>query len=567
MKHRLAPWILFIVVLSFYLYTLQPSLGWGDSARLQGEAITGVSLVPQEILKDEKTVDPWPFPRLGIGAWDHPLWIILAHTIAHGFPTLDRLWLVNLVSAVFGAAAITLLFQLVLAHTDSLPAALLAAGSLAVSHTFWFHAVVAEVYTLFAFLLLAGIYLHDFYERSHWRPALAGCLLALGLGMSNHLLTALAFPAFLLYSWWAKRVPRKITLPTWQILAGGLAFLAGFSIFLFQFARLLRSIPAPRLLRQALGISYISPLLTTLTLPVLVKSLFFFLMYLGLQFGPLVLLGLLGFVVGRRPFPYLWAKSAAFYAVFALFGVIYRVDDQFAFLLPSYLFWSLATGMGIAHLLSTIRTPLRRGIVAALAALVLLMPLFYHYLPGLLRQACFSEETFGIPIVGSTRQDGLAYYVDPSKRGSREAYLFGRQTMSDLPPGAVVIAPSAIDADVFFVLRYFSEVEGLRPDVNIIGWPLSNPYAMDKQAVAARIELELIHHRSVYLASLNSRFIDAEKLEAHYCIVPQAYLYRVYPNDPQMPGITRPGCIEIRSHFESVNVGYNLNLSTTTKVI
>ncbi len=531
LKQKLVPWMLFIVVLSFYLYTLQPSLGWGDSARLQGEAITGVSLVTQEILQDEEIVDRWPYPRLGIAAWDHPLWIILTHTLVHGFPALDRLWLINLVSAVFGAAAITLLFQLVLAHTGSLPASLLAAGSLAVSHTFWFHAVVAEVYTLFAFLLLAGIYLHDSYERSRWGPALAGCLLALGLGMSNHLLTALAFPAFLVYRLATRHTCREIAPPAGHILAGGFAFLAGFWIYLFQFARLLSrrgSIPGPRLLRQALGISFFSPILTTLSLSALVKSILFFLMYLGLQFGPLVLIGVAGFVVGRRSYPSLWAKSVAFYVLFAAFGITYRVDDQFAFLLPSYLFWSLAAGIGIAHFLSAPRPWLRRGIIAIFGTMILLMPLIYHYLPGVLRHAGYTEEAFDIPTVGSTRQDGLAYYVNPDKRGSTEPYRFGEYTMARLPQGAVVIAPSAIESDEFFVLRYFLEVEGQRPDVILIGWPLSNPGGIDKTVVTAQIEADILHH-PVYLASLNHRYIDENALFAQYVITPEANLYRVLP--------------------------------------
>jgi hypothetical protein len=143
-------WVVLALALAFYIHTLQPSLAWGDGTRLQREAVTGESFILAEMVEADFAPDPFPFARLGVAAWDHPLYVILAHTLVRAMPGIHDLWLVNLVSAVFAAGAVALVYAWVLRHTGSTAAACVAAGSLAVSHTFWFHAVTPEVYSLLA---------------------------------------------------------------------------------------------------------------------------------------------------------------------------------------------------------------------------------------------------------------------------------------------------------------------------------------------------------------------------------------------------------------------------------
>ncbi|HEC22737.1 MAG TPA: hypothetical protein ENI95_07455, partial [Chloroflexi bacterium] len=73
--------ILFALVLGFYLYTLQPSLSWGDGTRLQREVITGESFILAELVDVQFAPDPFPFAKLGVAAWDHPLYVILGHSL------------------------------------------------------------------------------------------------------------------------------------------------------------------------------------------------------------------------------------------------------------------------------------------------------------------------------------------------------------------------------------------------------------------------------------------------------------------------------------------------------
>jgi len=226
----------------------------------------------------------------------------------------------------------------------------------------------------------------------------------------------------------------------------------------------------------------------------------------------------------------LWNKAAAFYLVYLAFGLIYGVSDQFAFFLGAHLFWSVAIGMGIAQLQTAVWPDRRRLLTAALALPILVMPLFYETAPELLRAVGINEAVFGVPQVGSGVRDGLAYYVNPNKRGDIDAYLFGVQTLSKLPPDAVVLAEWYTDTDEYFVLRYFSAVEGLRPDVKLVTWTTEDPFTFDSD-LAVQFVADKLPHRPVYLASLSEAFYDAPTLLAEYCIVTEHNLYRVYPRN------------------------------------
>src|SRR5690242_4314119 len=120
-------WLVFLLALAFYTYTLQPSLAWGDGTRLQREAVTGESFILAEMVEPAITPDPFPFNRLGVAAWDHPLYVMIAHTLVVLLPFIARLWLVNFVSALCGAGAVALVYVLIATQTGSRAAGVVAA--------------------------------------------------------------------------------------------------------------------------------------------------------------------------------------------------------------------------------------------------------------------------------------------------------------------------------------------------------------------------------------------------------------------------------------------------------
>jgi hypothetical protein len=537
----LVPALTFLLVLGFYFYTLQPSLAWGDGLKVQIETITGKSFI-QSVLPDSLFADdPFPFAQVGAAAWDHPLYVILGHSLVQLAPNLHTPWLVNTLSAVFGAATIAVLFLLCYAHTESSAASFLAALSVAVSHTFWFHSVTAEVYTLYAFLLLLSLYLFDRFEKTGRFRTLAGSAFVLGLGVSNHLMTVLAIPAFLVYFWLTKGTGTRKRISPGKIFLLGLAFLAGLSPYLIQFARMLRVIGFSDAIGPVVGSVFLQDLLGV-TPGGFLNSLLLYLVLLAYQFNPVgLLIGIYGFLQARRAPGSLWPKLLVLYLVYTIFGIFYRVSDQFAFFLISHVFFGLSIGLGLHNLISTYSPQTRKGYYAGFGLLTLTMPLLYSQLPAVAQNIGVTDQSLGIPQVGTSSRQGLAYYLNPNKRMDTEAYRFGQEFFLQAPQNALIIAEWYIDTDEFFVLQYFSTVEALRPDIDIAGWPLEDPFSFDADR-AVRLVEENITYRPVYLASLNQTFYNASFLTSKYCIVPELNFYRVYPRGSNAVNVQPDAC-------------------------
>lgn len=147
-----------------YGLTLCRTVYWYDSAELVTAAVTlGITHPP-----------------------GYPLYTLLAHGLT--WLPIEPALAVNLMSAVFGAAAVALVFAVGRQLGLERPAAALGAAVLGTGRVFWSNAVVAEVYTpavaaaaLVLLLLLRGADEHRF-ELSLLGAWLAG--LSLGLHMS-----------------------------------------------------------------------------------------------------------------------------------------------------------------------------------------------------------------------------------------------------------------------------------------------------------------------------------------------------------------------------------------------
>ncbi len=525
---KIAALLVFILTISFYIYTLLPSLAWGDGTKLQSEAVSGESFVIAEMPPDQFSPDPFIFSKVGVAAWDHPLYIILGHTLVKTLPFVDSLWLVNLVSAIFGAASVAIVFLLSYRYTASFLAACYASLSLAVSHTFWWHSSTPEVYTLFVFMLAVSFYFHDTFERTNKNSFLMYSAFFLGLAASTHVLAVLVLPSLVLYFTFSRSY-RNFRLSEWKrLVLPAFGFVAGFSIYLIQFIRMSRNFPLDQIMGPVMGSTFLSQL-GTFSPILLGESLLSYLFFLIVQFGPVgLILGGLGVQRVFRDNDLSLRKIVAFFIVFALFGIFYRVTDQFTFFITSYVFWVMLMGIGSLYAWNLIPDKRRVLLPVVLGALLIATPFFYNALPGLAEGFGLKDDTIGIPKVGVGVRDGLAYYITPYKRGDTSAYDFGYQTVSSLAPNSVVIAEWYTDTDEYFIFRYFTEITKVRSDVTVLGWPTQDPFYFDSQLALNAIK-DSFPNRPVYLASLSDRFYVASELIKDYCIVPENNLYRLYP--------------------------------------
>jgi hypothetical protein len=522
LKTKLLPWLVFILSAAFYIFTLSPSMAWGDGVRLQSEAVSGESVILAEMTAEEFSADPFIFSKVGVTAWDHPLYIVIGHLLVKAFPSLNSIWLVNIISAVFGAASVALVFRLCYRYTGSLIASGYAAFALAVSHTFWWHSSTPEVYTLFIFLLLVSYLFFDLFEGNKKIPHLFLAAFFLGLSASNHILAFLAIPALGLYFLFDGKIRSLPGFDRRKLFPALFGFPIGFSLYIVQFIRIKRNFPLDEIVGPVIGSTFLSGL--SLSPLVLAESILKYLFFLLLQFGvPGVFLGCMGMRKGVDS-----KKIFSFFIVFMLFGVFYRVSDQFAFFLTSYVFFAIMMGFGMNYLLNILDEKPRFALNSILFLAIVLTPPFYHTLPSLADKLGVDDTSLDIPKVGVGVRNGLAYYIDPNKRGDYAAYDFGMQTLNSLPPGAIVIAEWYTDTDEYFILRYFTKVQGLRSDLTILGWMTTAPASFDSKLVLDVVENGFPKH-PIYLASLSERFYASSVLIERYCIVPENNLYRVYP--------------------------------------
>lgn len=527
---KLIALLVFVLTAIFYIYTLLPSLAWGDGTKLQSEAISGESFVLAELPPGEYTPDPFIFSKVGVAAWDHPLYIVGGHLLVKAFPFVDSLWLVNLVSAIFGAASVLLVFLLSYRFTESLLAACYASFSLAVSHTFWWHSSTPEVYTLFIFLLLMSFFLFDQYERSSRNIPLFLSAVFLGLAASTHVLAFLILPALGLYYLFSGRLRsfrisnlKKLVMPI-------IAFLAGFSLYTLQFIRMSANFPFTEIMGPVVGSTFLNQL-GSLSPLLLGQSILTYLFFLLVQFGPIgLILGGCGIRKISQNNDFKLRKIIFSFIVFALFGIFYRVTDQFTFFITSYIFWAMLMGIGSDYAFSLLPEKRRFLFPVILGVLLLATPFFYTVLPRLSDRYGLNDATIGIPKIGTGVRNGLAYYMNPYKRSDTSAYDFGEGTLSSLPTNSVILAEWYTDTDEYFILRYFTKIKKFRSDVIVIGWANQDPFYFDSQLTLDVIEDTFPEH-PVYLASLSDKFYAASKLIEMYCITPENNLYRLYPEE------------------------------------
>ena len=184
-----------VIALGVYIYTLAPSVTMEDS----GELITAAAQFGV------------PHPP------GYPLWTMSGWTLTQLLPVGSYAWRINLLSALFGAAASGVLAMLASGSGRWLLASVfpkleadwvgrltfyggITAGlALAFSESMWSQSVIAEVYTLNALFLVCVLYcLFRWAVEPERVPWLLAAVLAYCLGMTNHHTLMLMLPAFVL---------------------------------------------------------------------------------------------------------------------------------------------------------------------------------------------------------------------------------------------------------------------------------------------------------------------------------------------------------------------------------
>jgi len=484
LARRAAAWqiiTVWLVAQALYLSTLAPTLLWGDDAKFQRQAYA----------RDLEIVY----------AGDHPLWVLVAHPFAH-LHIGDAAFRTNLFTSLWAAAAVALVFASLRSLAGSAWAAMGGAGSLAVSHTFWTHAVRTEVYSM-ALALLAAALCALTRPRLSRRILALGALLA-GLAVDTHFMMWIAVPGLVLLV--ALRLRREG--------AGAASWLAGFAVFA---AVLAAASVAYRLAVPESAAMPTNPLQYLPSVRGLAVALGMFLVYLALQFpGPALLPIVGGLAEWRRH-----SGLVAFVCLTALLnvGAVLKLGmrDKYVFYLLAYFSCAYLVGLGLPRFAAALERLLKVSAPKArsvLVASVVVVPVcVYALLPAVLPRLGVTGERLGMRELPG--RPALKYFLFPPKTGYEGARRFAGEALAQAPEGAAIIA----DYTVCQPMLFLKAVEGARPDVRV-----ADVAPADQVAFA----LAEVPNRPVLLARTD-RYYDLPGLSEHFDVRPEGVLYRLVP--------------------------------------
>jgi len=495
-----------LVAFILYLWTLGPTITGEDSGELVTAAYTlGIAHPP-----------------------GYPLWCLLGKLFTY-IPYGSIAWRVNLMSAVFGALTIFLLFVITLKTTHNRVAAVCAALVFAFSAEFWEQSVIAEVYTLNAFFVASCLLLLLLWYEDRDKRYLVAFAFTYGLSLSNHNTMHLLGPLFLAFVFYIDQRPWQ----RWRLYALCLAVsLAPLGIYAYLPIRSIANPPVdwgnPEtaqgfwdvFTREQYAFGFTKNPRTLGRF--LVQTWAFLKLYAG-EFTPwLFWVPLLGVWVLWRRNRFACAALGVFF-LYVVFGFIFLLNFDIdkesiwlnnVFWIPAYMIAAIFIGAVIAGLGDLrLNKKLVGSISIAAAGLCILAPLTSNYY----------------------KNDKSKYYF---------SHDFGMNVLNTLAPNAIYFP----DADhATFPAIYLQAVDGIRPDVTIgnkYGYPEESLYAdmpmetratfrkIPTEADEAVIETWVVEHsnRPVYF----SRKKSLSNLSGKQ-VVPKGLLYAVEDPSTEQP--------------------------------
>lgn len=444
-------------------------------------------------------------------AVSHPLYHLLAIGAKH-IPIGEFGRRVNLVSAMAAAFAVANLYLLMRRWLGRDFPAIIAAVTLAVSHTFWWHASSAETYTLWAALFLGELILLLEYTRTKRVGYLYGLGLLNGLAIAVHMLAAIPLACYFVFI--IVLVVRR------RIRAKDLAIVASLWILgalPYEYLIVKNAIGSGDVLgtlaSAAFGNRWRGDVLNTSLSWKLVKE---DLLFLVLNFPtPNALLFFVGLAGLRKigPSPGFRRVILALLVLFFAFAARYTVADRFAFFLPFYCVVAVVIGVGVRELRDLFGSV--SPTLLAVAAFTVLPVAAYAWMPGAAQRLNLSLGTRGdIPY-----RNDHEYFLRPWRTGDLGAERFAREALLTAEPNAIICADSTTVAP----LLYAQEVKGLRPDVKIIAGAARSQGAprLDEQTFAS-----LLGTCPAYVVSQRPGYCPAFVL-AKYELAQAGVLWRV----------------------------------------
>ncbi len=434
------PWFIFpvgifIVFFLLYLRTLSPSVFWGDSGELTAAICsTGVA--------------QWP---------GYPLYILIGKLFTL-IPIGSIAVRINLMSAFFGALAVSVVYLIVKEFADE-KISLLAAVLFGTSYTFWSQATITEVYTLSVFLMSLSIYWIIRWSKTKGKKNLFLFCLIYGFAVSHHLSNINLAPAFIVFILWNRKVNLKLVATMF------LLFMIPFSLYLY--------LPIASAFDPAIDwgnpetfgnfIDLISDKdnhwrFYSLPGSQVGHQFRLFFVFLLRQFPLLLGLSLIGIY-------YLWNTDKKILLLFSMIMFVnviqfvnYYTYDLVVHFLPSYFVFAVLIAFGVLMLIKHLRDV--KGAVVVIAGLILIKILFIY--PQVVQVDSYDL------ILNDDKNTPLVYHLlypqDLDRSGFYQTELFA-EYIFQLPENVTLICEYD---DQCFVVWYYQVCEQKREDLVVI---------------------------------------------------------------------------------------------------
>ena len=484
--------IVLCAALALYIFSCAPGALWQDSG-----------LIQYRIWHN----DIEGFFGLAVS---HPLFYILAIGVKY-IPVGEFAHRINLVSSIAAAFAVANMFLLVRLWLGRNLPALVAALTLAVSHTFWRHASIIETYTLWAALFLAELIMLLQYTRTrrmhylYWLGLLNGLSIAVHMLASIPLICYAVFITFLLFK-------KEINIRNLGIIV--LLWVFGALPYEYLIVKnIIQTGDLPGTLASAaFGNRWQAAVLNTSLSIGMIKDNF---SYILLNFPtPNFLLFFAGCFGLLKISPSRGFRNIilALTALFFLFAFRYTVPDRYAFFIPFYCLVSILIGLGADILLVHKNLKIPKFLVLFFC---ILPAGIYTVLPSLAKKMQLNIGTRNdIPY-----RNDYKYFLQPWKTGYKGTELFANEALNLLEDNAVIYA----DTTTVGPLLYLQEVKGKRPDVKIVSGSINSKDApkFNEQTIS-----QLLKAGHVYVASNKPGYCPQFVLD-NYDFIKKGILWQV----------------------------------------
>lgn len=422
-KHLVIPWF-FVFLAATLLYALTANRGtqWQDS---------GAHMV--------RVLQKNPISPLGL-ALSHPLHHWLARvSVATVGQWIEPAYAITLISGLVAAIAVANVFGIVFQLAASRAAALFAACSLAIAHTFWQLATITETYTLTSALLSAEVWCIVTYARGNRSRFLLLAFLFNGLSVANHMLAALTTPVLIVLVLHAA-IKRRAGVR--EIFAVPLLWLLGASPYLLLVVTEIRHSGAVgETVQSALfGKVFGNQVLNTSVSTTMLARIFAFII---LNFPSLCLpFAAIGIFKAKRigvP-PLAIHALRAMLAIHFLFAIRYSVIDQHTFMLPTYVLVCVFAGLGYACLNKFASRNVRSWHAIAWC-LIAATPILYAFTPALARRFHVLD---GLERDKPYRDD-YVYLFTPWSVAERSADRMARHAMQLAGDRGIIVVEERLD--------------------------------------------------------------------------------------------------------------------------